>query len=85
MGLVHDVFPDDTFEAQVLSFCQHLANQNGEQMGCAKIAIEMAHDVGLAQARNVERMANSTLMLAPAYREGIERYIKGIGSGGGDK
>ena len=49
----------------------HLATLNGEAMGMAKIAIEMAHDVGLAQARNVERMANSTLMLAPAYREGI--------------
>lgn len=85
MGLVHEVFPDDSFEEQVMQFCQHLAAQNGEQMGLAKIAIELAHDVGLAQARNVERMANSALMLAPAYREGIERYIKGIGSGGTDK
>jgi enoyl-CoA hydratase/carnithine racemase len=85
MGLVHEVFEDDTFEEQVMQFCRHLAAQNGEQMGLAKIAIELARDVGLAQARNVERMANSTLMLAPAYREGIERYIKSIGSGGGDK
>jgi hypothetical protein len=36
-------------------------------------------DVGLAQARNVERMANSALMLNPGYLAGVERYIKGIG------
>jgi enoyl-CoA hydratase/carnithine racemase len=79
MGLVHEVFPDETFEADVMRFCRHLAEQNGEQMGTAKIAIEMARDVGLAQARNVERMANSALMLNPDYLAGIERYIKNIG------
>jgi enoyl-CoA hydratase len=85
MGLVHEVYPDDTFESDVANFCQHLAKQNGEQMGTAKIAIELAHDVGLAQARNVERMANSALMLAPSYLEGMEKYVKGIGGKREDK
>jgi enoyl-CoA hydratase len=79
MGLVHEVFPDETFSSEVLRFCRHLSEQNGEQMGAAKLAIEMARDVGLAQARNVERMANSALMLNPAYLEGIARYIQGVG------
>jgi enoyl-CoA hydratase len=79
MGLVHEVYPDDALQEEALKFCRHLAEQNGEQMGAAKIAIEMARDLGLAQARNVERMANSALMLNPDYLEGIERYIKGIG------
>jgi enoyl-CoA hydratase len=82
MGLVHEVFPDDSFEEDVMAFCRHLAQQHGEQMGTAKIAIELAHDVGLAQARHVERMANSALMLNPDYLAGIERYIKGIGGKG---
>lgn len=75
MGLVHDVFPDETFEDDVMGFCRHLAQQNGEQMGTAKLAIELAHDVGLAQARNVERLANSALMLHPDYLAGMERYL----------
>jgi enoyl-CoA hydratase len=79
MGLVHEVWPDDTFEDEVMRFCRHLAEQNGEQMGAAKIAIELARDVGLAQARNVERMANSALMLNPDYRAGVEKYVAGIG------
>jgi len=85
MGLVHDVFPDETLDQEVLHFCDHLAQQNGEQMGVAKIAIELAHDVGLAQARNVERMANSALMLNPEYLAGIERYIQSVGKQGKDK
>ena len=80
MGLVHEVFDDESFEDDVMGFCRHLAGQNGEQMGTAKLAIEMAYDMGLAQARNVERMANSVLMLSPDYLEGIEEYIRNVGS-----
>jgi enoyl-CoA hydratase len=82
MGLVHEVFPDETFEEDVMRFCRHLAAQNAEQMGTAKLAIELAHDVGLAQARNVERLANSALMLNPDYIERITRYIQNVGSKG---
>jgi len=79
MGLVHQVFPDETFEDEVMDFCRHLAKQNGEQMGAAKVAIEMCHEVGRDTARHVERMANSALMLNPDYLERVEKYIKGIG------
>ena len=79
MGLVHEVYPDESFEAEVMAFCQHLAKQNGEQMGAAKVAIELCAEVGRDSARHIERMANSALMLNPAYRENIEKYIKGVG------
>lgn len=79
MGLVHEVFPDESFEEDAMSFCRHLAKQSTEQMGTAKLAIEMALDLGLAQARNVERLANSALMLGPDYQSRIEQYIQGIG------
>ena len=79
MGLVHDVMPDEGFEAAALDFCRHLTKQNGEQMGAAKIAIELAAEVGPEMGRHVERMANSALMLNPEYLAGIERYIKGLG------
>jgi enoyl-CoA hydratase len=79
MGLVHQVFEDDVFEAEVMDFCRHLAKQNGEQMGAAKVAIELCADVGRDQGRNVERMANSGLMLNPEYIKGMEQYLKGVG------
>ncbi len=82
MGLVHEVWPEAGFQERVLEFCRHLAGNNGEQMGTAKLAIEMAYDVGLDMARNVERMANSALMLAPDYIEGYKRHIGTIGKKG---
>ena len=80
MGLVHDVLPDEGFDEAALNFCRHLTKQNAEQMGAAKIAIELAAEVGPSMGRHVERMANSALMLNPAYLEGMERYMKGVGS-----
>lgn len=79
MGLVHDVHADDAFQQEALAFCKHLTEQNGEQMGAAKVAIELARDLGAKQAASVERLANSALMLNPAYLEGLERYIKSVG------
>lgn len=79
MGLVHEVHADAGFEQRTMDFCRHLAAQNGEQMGAAKIAIELARDVDAAQARTVERLANSALMLDPTYRAGMARYVAGIG------
>ena len=79
MGLVHQVFPDETFDAEVMSFCRHLSRQDAEQMGAAKIAIEMTAEVGRETARHVERMANSALMLNPGYVERVEAYIAGVG------
>jgi len=79
MGLVHQVFPDDTFEDEVMDFCRHLAKQNGEQMGAAKIAIEMSHELGREMGRHVERMANSALMLNPDFLSGMAEYLKGVG------
>ena len=48
----------------------------------AKLAIELANDVNLDQARHVERMANSALMLAPDYMKQIESWKNSIGSKG---
>jgi enoyl-CoA hydratase/carnithine racemase len=80
MGLVHKVFADATFEDDVMKFCRHLANQNSELMGAAKIAIELSHDLGAAQASAVERMANSALMLGPDYQKLFSSHVGSIGN-----
>jgi enoyl-CoA hydratase len=79
MGLVHEVYPDENFAAEVMDFCRHLTKQNGEQMGAAKVAIELCAELGRDSARQVERMANSALMLNPEYLANIEKYISGVG------
>jgi enoyl-CoA hydratase len=80
MGLVHDVLPDEGFEEAALDFCRHLTKNDPEQMGAAKVAIEIAAEVGPEMGRHVERMANSALMLNPAYLQTIENYVKNLGA-----
>ncbi len=80
MGLVHQVFPDETLELEAMDFCRHLAKQNGEQMGAAKIAIELCAELGPNMGRHVERMANSGLMLNPDYQARIAEYVGKLGS-----
>jgi enoyl-CoA hydratase len=82
MGLVHDVLPDEGFDDAALAFCRHLTKSDPEQMGAAKVAIEIAAEVGPEMGRHVERMANSALMLNPAYLETMERYVANLGKKG---
>jgi enoyl-CoA hydratase len=83
MGLVHKIFPDETFQEDALNFCRHLTKQSGELMGTAKIAIELSADLPAHQAASVERMANSALMLMPAYQDMMKAHLSTIGSGRG--
>lgn len=83
-GLVHKVYPDETFQDDTMAFCRHLAQQNGELMGTAKIAIELAADLPAHQAASVERMANSVLMLSPDYLSLMQTHLDSIGSPKGD-
>lgn len=80
MGLVHKIYPDESFQDDAMAFCRHLAAQNAEVMGAAKIAIELAADLAVDQAAAVERMANATLMLLPSYQEGLRRHVASIGN-----
>jgi enoyl-CoA hydratase/carnithine racemase len=83
-GLVHKIFPDESFEADVMEFCRHLTKQDGELMGAAKVAIELAADLPAHQAASVERLVNSSIMIAPHYGELMKSHIANIGKGKGD-
>jgi enoyl-CoA hydratase/carnithine racemase len=80
MGLVHDVLPDEGFHDAALDFCRHLTKSDPEQMGAAKIAIDLTAELGRESGRHVERMANSALMLNPGYKRRIEEYVAKLGS-----
>jgi len=82
MGLVHKVFPEESFDEDVMRFCRHLAQQDGEQMAAAKMTIELAGDLGAHSSAAVERLANSALMLMPAYQEVYARHVANIGDSG---
>lgn len=67
MGLVHAVHPDAELTAQAGRFCRKLASLPAEALAAAKLSIELGVDLGAAQARQVERMANSYLFFGPEH------------------
>jgi enoyl-CoA hydratase/carnithine racemase len=68
IGLVHDVYSDDEFDERVWSFCLNLASQPPETVAAAKLAIELAADLERGQARNVERLAVSGLVMGEEFK-----------------
>ena len=82
-GLVHKIYPDETFEDDVMAFCRHVAQQNAEMVGTAKVAIDLAAELGVREAASVEGLANSALMLSPDYRELMVSHVASIGKGRG--
>lgn len=63
IGLVHEVFPDETFEDDVMTFCRHLAAQPPEMLAIAKMTIDLAADVTAERARKIERLGQSILQV----------------------
>jgi enoyl-CoA hydratase/carnithine racemase len=68
MGLVHRVIPDDEFPEAVAAFAKHLAGISREALGLAKLAIDAAADSDRTTARNVDRIANTLLVLSAEHR-----------------
>jgi len=73
MGLVHEVYPDETFETEVRGFCEMLVSQPIEATAVGKMAIQLAADLSSDDARQVERLAFSSLTFAPEYTALHER------------
>lgn len=69
MGLVHDVYPDAEFDERVDTFARHMAGQPPEAFAVGKLAIDLCADLGPAQARNIELLANGQLFTGAEYPE----------------
>ena len=74
-GLIHDIYPDETFASQCLDFARHLTTLPREVLGMAKLAIEAAKDLDRATARNIERIANTPLSQSREHRELVNAFI----------
>jgi len=69
MGLVHAVYPKDTLEEEARRFCRRLASRPPEALAAAKLAVELSVDLDRAQARNIERIANSYLFFGAEHQD----------------
>jgi enoyl-CoA hydratase/carnithine racemase len=82
MGLVHNIYPDETFEEEVWAFCTRLAAKPGEAVAAGKLAIEMAADLPSDQSRQLERLTYSSLAFTKDFLNMHETLKKRLGDKG---
>ncbi|OJZ76169.1 hypothetical protein BRW65_01710 [Mycobacterium paraffinicum] len=82
IGLVHAVYPPDLFADEVADFVAKLAALPGEAVGMAKLAIDLADRLDRASGRDLERMANTTLMTSQEHRSHIDALKKRLSQDG---
>jgi enoyl-CoA hydratase/carnithine racemase len=78
IGLVHDVFPAETFLDEVYAFCRHLMTIPTEALGLAKLTVDIAaviHDRTVQ--RHIDRLAVTTTM--PEFEKRTARFAKSKG------
>lgn len=80
IGLVHEVIEDDALESRARAFATKLAKQPREAMAMAKLAINLTADLGPAQGRSVERLANSALYFGQERVAMMAALVERLGS-----
>lgn len=68
IGLVHAVFTDAEFEAELAKLCRDILSMPREAAAAAKLTIELAADLGPDAGRNLERLTASGLVFGTEYR-----------------
>jgi enoyl-CoA hydratase len=62
IGLVHQVFPEETFLESVYAFCRELMTIPAEVVGLGKLVVDMSADVhDRTVQRHIDRITNTTL------------------------
>jgi enoyl-CoA hydratase len=74
IGLVHDVFPSETFQERVREFALKLGSMPREAMGLAKVTIDAANSIDRRTARELDRMAQTTLFMSNEYRDRVKAF-----------
>ena len=75
IGLVHDVFPEETFMDDVYAFCRTLMEIQPEVLGIAKLAVDIFTDVqDRTVQRHIDRMA--VKLTFDDFEKSMERFKK---------
>jgi enoyl-CoA hydratase/carnithine racemase len=80
MGLVHAVYPAETFAEQVQAFARKLAGLPREAMGLAKAAIDVAASVDRRTAREFDRMAQTMLFMSDDFKDRVNAFMQASAS-----
>jgi enoyl-CoA hydratase len=74
IGLLHDVFPEETFHDRVHQFSTSLCEMPREAMGLAKVAIDAADIVDRRTARDIDRLAQTMLFMSEDFKAKVNAF-----------
>jgi len=74
MGLVHAVYPAESFRERVTAFARKLAALPSEAAGVTKTAVDIAASVDRGTARDFDRYANNLLLTSDEHRSKLEAF-----------
>jgi enoyl-CoA hydratase/carnithine racemase len=74
IGLVHAVYPADSFRERVTQFARKLAALPTEAAGVTKMAVDVAASVDRGTARDFDRYANTVLLTADEHLNLVEAF-----------
>lgn len=75
IGFVQEVWPAEEFEARVDEFVRDLVALPAEALGVAKLAVDAAASVDRTTARDVDRLANTMLIMSDDHRQRVEAFL----------
>ncbi len=75
IGLVQDVFPSETFSERVMAFAKKLVTLPREAMGLAKIAVDAANSLDRRTARELDRIAQSNLIMSDDHKNRVSAFL----------
>jgi enoyl-CoA hydratase len=76
MGLVHEVLPQDGFEAAVDKIVSEIVRLPSEALGLAKLTVDMCADSDRTTGRNIERIANTHLLMSGEHRARVSAFLR---------
>jgi len=74
MGLVHAVYPAESFRERVTAFARKLAALPSEAAGVTKTAVDIAASVDRGTAREFDRYANTVLLTSDEHKAMLEGF-----------
>jgi enoyl-CoA hydratase len=74
IGLVHAVYPAETFQEQVQAFARKMAGLPREAVGLTKMAIDAAETVDRRTAREFDRMAQTLLFMSDDFKDKVSGF-----------
>lgn len=74
IGLVHEIYPAETFMADVYAFCHKLIALTPEVLGVTKLAIDMYADTDRTAQRHIDRLLVTGLVQSGEFDKARERF-----------